>query len=123
MTDTFSKLKSDLKKGYDLPKDEKAIEKIHCDLRAGNRVYWYYQDDLKFYEDEGESIKDYRDAIFSGIVVPKPYASGTRYIEYQDCVIVVDQYPTEKEDVEVDWITLGRLLDNKELVEVYDENE
>lgn len=86
------------------------------------RIYWYYLDDLKFYEDDGENIRDYPNAIFSGIIIPKPYATDSKNMEYTDCVVVIDQYPTEKEDIEVDWVTLGRLLDNKELVEIYSED-
>lgn len=115
----FNKLSKDLSKGMELPKDETALNKIHCELGNGKRIYWYYQDDLEFYENEGESVKDYSDALFSGIVIPIPYSSGTRESDYDCYIVVIDQYPTEKEDPTVDWIALNRLLDNPLIVEIY----
>ena len=104
----------------DLPKDLKAFKKIKTPLRIGMRVGWYFEDDKRFWDRDGLDCREY--TLYSGVVVPRPDMEirGAE-LEAEDCVIVMTSYPVEKEYCESTWFALRRLLDNPELVEVFDE--
>lgn len=115
-------LLSDLKDLY-LPEDTNTFEKIKARLTTGNRVYWYYKEDAQYCKDEGLNPReqDYH----SGIVVPAPDVECVvgGELEYNECVIVRDRYPCEKEYPCCDWMSIGRLLNNPDLVEIYDRSQ
>lgn len=100
---------------------EAKLAKIKFDPQIGLRVHWYYTDDVKFAREfEPELIdEDIRDnAPFSGILVPVPDVR-TNEVDHEHLVVVIDQYPTEKEWPSVEWIALARLLENEDLVEIF----
>jgi hypothetical protein len=41
-------------------------------------------------------------------------------IDVENIIVIVDNYPIEKEYPTVDWVALKRLLDDKKLVEIVD---
>ena len=104
-----------------LPKNINNYDKIKGELYSGKRFYWYYKDDLDYFNDEGENIKDYLNDIFSGIIVPIPDTENNHgEIDVENVVVVIDQYPTEGCYPEVDWTTLKRLLDDDNLIEFFE---
>jgi hypothetical protein len=118
MDKSISKALKDLQ-NYSLPKDDKNVEKIKTTMELGKRVFWYYKDDLEFYEGEGESVKDYNDALFSGLVITIPGIERGQELDVNQAIIIVDSYPTEKESPETYWMSLGRLLEDENIVEIY----
>jgi hypothetical protein len=103
------------------PADDNAFEKIKCDLKPGKIVHWYYKDDLEFASDAEFDIHD--EPGYSGIIVPIngvtiAYGENTD-LEAEHCIIVIIEYPCEKEYCISGWIYLNRLLDNKDLVEIF----
>jgi len=104
-----------------LPKDLNNLSKIHCSLSIGQRVYWYYQEDLDFANDHGIDVKKDFD-IYSGIVIPVPDIDVNTELMGggdTDTIIIMDQYPTEKENCQYTWIAINRLIDDYNLIEVF----
>lgn len=104
-----------------LPRDNKSFKKIKCNLKIGKRIYWYYKEDLDFALNENKIDKDF-DVYYpgySGIVILKP-DTDSRSIDGEDCIIVIDRYPCEKCNPEVDWLPLYKLIDCDDLVEITD---
>ena len=101
---------------------EEKLDKIKVpELYSGLRVYWYYKDDAEF---SAQFRDDPRvDPPYSGLIIPLPdveiRGGHEGELEWEDCIVVIDSYPTEKCYPEVDWVALGRLLDNDNLVEIY----
>ena len=115
----FTMLVRDLE-NEDLPLNIDNVDKINCELESGKRIYWYYKEDKSFFANEGEDVKEHYRDIFSGIIVPVPDTEINHgELDFEQCVIVIDQYPVEKEYCEVDWTALKRLLDDDELVEIF----
>lgn len=105
---------------FELPSDfDVACEKIRGELDAGKKIYWYYSGDKEFFENEGLDIKDYRNEMFSGFIVPNIGVQAHRELEIDDIVVVVCSYPTEKEYPETFWVALKRLIDDERLVEIF----
>ena len=105
-----------------IPKNDDAWDKIKCNLNPGKTIHWYYKEDLEFAIEEEFNIKD--NLPYKGIIIP---VSGceTAYgneseLETDDCIICIISYPIEKEYCICDWITLHRLLDNEDLIEIID---
>lgn len=120
MKNPFAKLFKDLE-NENLPLDIDNVDKINCELESGKRIYWYYKEDKSFFADEGEDVKEHYRDIFSGIIVPSPDTEINHgELDFGQCVIVIDQYPVEKEYCEVDWTALKRLLDDDDLVEIFE---
>jgi hypothetical protein len=110
--------------GYVLPRNVDCFDKIKGELKIGKRFYWYYKEDLEFFTDEGEKIKDHLFDIASGIIVPIPDTMNNHgELDVESCFVVIDNYPAEKEYPEVEWISLFRLLDDEELVEFFEEED
>lgn len=108
---------------YNLPSNTDFYDKIKDELIIGKRFYWYYEDDLKFYEDENEDIKNHLNDLFSGILVPIPDTINNHgELDIENCIIVIDNYPVEGEYPEVEWVSLNRLLDDEKLVEIFEKN-
>lgn len=106
-------------KDLTLPEDEKAFDKLKARLTIGNRVYWYYKDEAEYCK--SEKLNPREQEFYSGIIVPAQDAecSGGEF-EYDECIVVRDRYPCEKEYPYCDWMCIGRLLNNSDLVEIYD---
>jgi hypothetical protein len=102
-----------------LPKNLDNYDKIHCSLTSGKRIYWYFEEDLNFFKDEGEDIKKYKNDIFSGIIVgAQDVENNWGEINPDDCVIIMDQYPVEMSYPQFTWVALKRLIDDNNLVEI-----
>lgn len=104
-----------------LPMAIKFLDKIHCSLKIGKRVYWYYTEDLEFWNAEGINIKDVLNSIYSGILIPIPDSEnrGDGEMDIEQCIIVMDQYPTEGEYPQATWFALKRLVDDYTLIEIF----
>lgn len=95
-------------------------------LEIGQRIAWWYQEDVDFANDDLEftdfdSVDDWlmSDPPYSGVVVPVEDTEdrgGGYYVEY--LVVVMDKYPVEKCYCEATWIAYKRLLKNPEIVKV-----
>lgn len=119
----FTKLIKDLD-NENLPKNLDNLDKIKCILSSGKRVYWYFKDDLEFFINEGEDIKNHSEDIYSGIVVGRhDVENNYGTIDFSDVVIVMDTYPIEMDYPQFTWIALRRLLDDENLIEVYSEDD
>jgi hypothetical protein len=101
--------------------DRQWWDKFKGVAEIGQRVCWYYSDEAQFYKEEfgkekGFTVRDY--AQHSGILVPRPDVErGSDDLDaYMVCM---DAYPCEKENPRIDWVSLARLCDNSELVEVF----
>lgn len=103
------------------PSDDKAFEKIKCDLKPSNKIYWYYQEDKEFSDEEEYDIKEYPG--FSGIIIPFPDVTLNSHddteLDIEDCIVIITEYPAEKEYCRAEWLYLERLLDEKDLVEIF----
>ena len=119
----FKKLVDDIQMTQlaQLPVDDKSFNKIKCRCEHGNRVYWYGIDDLQFAKDEGEDIHD--NCPYSGIIMAAPYGNPRGELDIEQCIVVMDDYPVEKHDIEVCYIALGRLINDEDLVEIFDKSE
>lgn len=105
----------------ELPSDLSAYDKVKTPLRAGMVVGWYFSDDKEFWDKDGLNCREYTQ--YSGIIVPAPDTkNGGGELEAEDCVVVMTNYPTEKEYPEVTYFALRRLLNNLNLIEVFDES-
>lgn len=102
-----------------IPRDLEAFEKLHVTCMHGTRVYWYSKEDEVFATECGESVKD--DCPFSGLLVAAPDANPQRELDPEDCIVIMDKHPVEKCDIEVRYMALSELLDNDDLVEVYED--
>lgn len=104
-----------------LPRDLDNYDKIYCSLMSGKRVFWYFEEDQKFFKDEGENVEEHTNDIFSGIIVGRHGVENNwGELDVEDCVIIMDQYPCEMCYPEYTWITLKRLLDNDMLIKVFE---
>lgn len=118
MRTDLEKLESDLC-NLDLPRDATAFDKIKCDLRIGAVVTWYYADELKFWK--GEKLNPREMASNTGIIVPAHDVEIRGHIlEPENCVVVQYDYACEKCYPESTWFALNRLLDNPEVVEIFE---
>lgn len=107
----------------ELPRDLDRLEKLKfgC-IENGMRVYWYYQEDFEYMQtwchkgDAEEAIRE--QPPFSGLLVVMPDRDMAS-LEWDDVMLVVDRYPTEKCWPISEWISLGELLEQDNLVEVY----
>ncbi len=100
--------------------DDKAHEKIKGELKTGGVIHWYYKEDEDFAKEHGFDVKE--EPSFSGIVMPLPgetMQSSEQELDTDRCIIVVTQYPAEKEYCECGWVYMERLLDQPNLVEIY----
>lgn len=118
MNKYFEEFINDLN-NFELPENVEFCDKVKCALKTGKRVYWYYKEDLEYFKDCEEDIHECKSDIFSGICIPRPGIDSPYEMDITECVIISDNCPTEKEYPEVEWITLGRLLNNPDLIEVF----
>jgi len=111
---------------YELPSGdwEAKTNKIRGVLRHGSRFKWYYREDIEFAKHINSDPRDM--APYSGLIVSVPdveFSSSNTELDIEQCVVIIDTYPTEKCGPECEWIALGRLLDNEDLIEMFNDNE
>jgi len=107
-------------KNYNLPKSLRAFDKLKCGLTPYQRIYWYYKEDKEFFEEQEEKVKNHYRDIYSGVIVPLPDTeSGGGEIGDDELMVVIDTYPVEKENCQVDWVSIKRILDNEDLIEIF----
>jgi len=119
MNSELEELLADLGQPEMLPTDQNCCTKVKCELRPGTMISWYFEDELKFWKQDGLDPREY--AQWMGVIVPAPnieYRGGLLEIEH--CVVVMYYHPCEKDYPETGWKTLGRLLENLELVEIFE---
>jgi len=105
----------------ELPENLDNLDKIKCRLTIGKRIYFYYEDEKQFYEDEGWKIKKSLDSINSGIIIPRHGIENRGgEFDFEDVMVCIDQYPIEKSYPYICWIALNRLIDDEELVEIFE---
>lgn len=106
---------------FNLPRKSESFDKVKGRLITGKRFYWYYDEDLEFFSNEGEEIKNHLNDIYSGVVIPIPdYENNRGDLDVENCVVVIDIYPCEMSYPEVDWVSLKRLIDDDTLIEFFD---
>ncbi len=106
---------------YDLPKNIDNVDKIQCSLESGKRIYWYYQEDKDFSIKEGWNIEEQYDDIYSGIIVPIPFIENNGgEFDFDEVMVCIDRYPCEKDYPAISWVSLNRLLDNNDLVKIFE---
>lgn len=118
MKEKLKKLIKDID-NRNIPQDwDNAVEKLKCKLDIGKRIYWYYKEDLELYNNPKNYYKD----LYSGIIIPIPGVENNwGELDIEDTVIVVISYPTEMSYPETDWVSIKTLLDDGDLVEIFDE--
>ncbi len=108
-------------RSFDIPRNwEEVYKKVKCSLKHGSKVYWYFEEDKEFATKEGIDIK--ADPPNSGLVVAAPdtlMQSSNQELDFENCIIVMDNYPTEKCYPEATWMALNKLLDIDDLVEIF----
>jgi hypothetical protein len=125
MKDRFEEILKDLDDHHfhdDLDTASKIIKdcyaKLKCQPDPYSRIYWYYENDAVYAKEEDLDVRQMK--YYSGILIPPPFDRPISSFEpFEDGIVIVDQYPTEMCEPDVDWICLKRLLQNEELVEVY----
>lgn len=119
----FTLLSRDMN-NYDIPRKTEYLDKIKCSLYHGKRVYWYFEEDLKYYKEQGLNVKDFSKDLFSGIIVGwQDVENNWGELDFNDVVIVMDLYPVEMEYPQFTWLSLKRLIDDESLVEIYSEEK
>ncbi len=92
------------------------LAKLKCELKHGERIYWYYQEDLDFAKEERLKIRQMK--YYSGLVIGLE-DSEPGALDPDSCMIVIDRYPVEKCNPEITWVAPSALLAAEDLVEVY----
>lgn len=109
----------DLRNAYEIA-DEAAVEKFAVDdPKNGMRISWYHKEDEEYAKEWGDGTTAREMAPYSGILVLAPDRGTGREFDFDDFVVVVDRYPTEKCFPDTDWVALPRLLATENLVEVF----
>lgn len=106
-------------RNVDLPRDiENAVDKIKCDIEIGKRIYWYFPEDLRYCQEHNLNP---RQDDYSGIIIVANGLSVVNF-EWEDCIVIQDRYPAQKEYCMCAWVALNRLLDS-DVVEIYEKSE
>lgn len=117
----FERLQEDMR-NLDLAPEDSYDRLLKCEIQHGQRIYWYFEEDAKYANPHGLDVRE--QGLYSGILLHyEGQIADGREIDIEDCVLVVDRYPTEKCWPDVSWIALGRLLASEGLVEVYSKQE
>lgn len=102
-----------------LPRDLDSYEKGPGELKAGQRIGWWYKDDVDFQSEHGDGIDLLEDPPFGGIVIPREgIEERGDYFDVEEMVVVMDRYPAEKCYCETIYIAYRRLVDSDDLVKV-----
>lgn len=92
--------------------------KLKCQPKPYSRIYWYYKDDEDYAKEEDLDIREMQ--YYSGIIIPPPFEQPLDTFEpFEHGIVIVDQYPTEMCAPDIDWVCLKKLLQDDNLVEVY----
>lgn len=94
------------------------------DFRPGDRLVWCFKDDLKYWQEwnpdtliDKTNFQNFSD--YKGIVVPLPDLELNKIDSFDllyYCFICVTYYPCEKCYPTADWISLGRLITNPDVL-------
>lgn len=118
----WSNILQDLRNAYEIT-DEAACDKFKVDdPQNGMRVSWYFKDEVAYAKEWGDGATAREMAAHSGILMLGPDQDTGRCHDFDDFVVVVDRYPTEKCWPITSWIALCRLLAMEDLVEVFADN-
>lgn len=123
MKQYFEKLAADYEKAdeflYLKEEGERGLAKVKGKLLPGLKCAWCYEDDIKFWK--GEKIKRPYPSqwLYQGFIVPFPETDGRNEMEPHHVMVVITQYPIEKENPVTDWAVLARLLEPPDLHEFY----
>ncbi len=121
--------------------EEKTYAKLQCSVHCGDRLYWYYKEDLARAQESGvQTIKEgksYNKGIpeeeartllrryppFSGVCVVRPgsvIGDKREVDEASDAIVVMDTYPVAKgKEPLAAWRGLLVLLEEDALIEVF----
>lgn len=102
------------------PEVEKQLHKIQGSLMPGARCAWCYEDDVEYWKKycDGE-YRHPKDWPYTGLLVPFPETCGRNEMEAENVLVVVTEYPIEKENPTTDWTTLAKLLEGPGLHRFY----
>lgn len=106
-----------------LDKIKEIYSKINFPLEIGRKVRWYYKDDLEFWKREKflnkkTTPKDL--AQNEGIIIPvNDVEIRGSEIDLDNCIVVIYDYSCEKCYPESYYISLGELVSNDDLVEIF----
>lgn len=109
----------DLEPNYDL------IGKDWINLKLGDKIGWLYKDEHKFYVEEFSEemngdfdywIKNEHGLPFEGILFTFP---DNIFRIDENAVVCCYDWPVEKENPDCFWVSLDRLLSNKDIYKVY----
>lgn len=103
---------------FEHPEKLEDLDKISCSLYHGNRVYWYYQEDVEYAKECEVDVEE--NPPYSGIVVMLPeqeYNNGE--LEIDRCFIVLDNHPCEKCYPETAWENIGKLIEDPDLIKIF----
>ena len=115
----FEHLEKDLR--LDLPTKLEHLDKLPPVLTHGMKIGWWYKEDEEYFVAYyGEKANRYlhQNPPFTGMIIATPDTDVRRDLDIDNCIVVVDSYPTEKCNPEVGYDTLGRLLESENLVRV-----
>lgn len=105
---------------WNLPTKLENLDKCKCTLKTGQKVGIIYKEDLEYAKEWMDNLGDIHNRpFFSGYIVALPDKDTGRFLDVEDVMVVITDYPTEKCFPLTDWIALNRLLDNDDLVEIY----
>ena len=111
-------------KGVELT-DELTMEiekKISGRIMPGSRCAWCFREDTEFWVQESSHGYPYphpRDWPYQGFIIPKPDSNGRHELQWEDAVVVVTDYPIDKENPTTDWCSLIRILRQPDLARFY----
>jgi hypothetical protein len=104
-----------------LPRDiDAACAKLECDVKHGQRIGWWFKQDEEYAKKwlipEGESLE--ASPPFLGLMIGVQDCEARRELELDQCIVIMDTYPAEKHNCELEWVALTRMLDDENLVKV-----
>ena len=108
--------------GYDLF-DESKLDNAGG-FEIGTRIFWYYNEDVDYFQATADDMRKYSNDIYSGTCIPwvgYEYRGGE--IDFDKVVVIIDQMPSEKEYPNIAWVSIKRLLYDEDLVEIFTKRE
>lgn len=116
MKNYFDTLLTQLKSAEELDEENfsKSVKLLSGGKRmAGAKCAWCYEDDFAFWKEDslhGRKVPHPMHWFYGGILIPTPNYEMRGEIDYENCVVIVTEYPVEKCYVECDWTPLMTIL-------------